>query len=91
MHNFFRERLKKVVQKFRQKFGRPGSEVLDPLVSTHVYIKRRAVTNWSYTGKGENAKQRGNTGKRKGEKKSKAAMRRGENITERRVHDTKKI
>jgi len=32
MLKFFWKRLKKVVQKFRQKFG-PVSEVLDPLVS----------------------------------------------------------
>jgi len=32
MQKFFRERLKKVVQKFWLKFGPPDSEVLDPLV-----------------------------------------------------------
>ena len=33
MQKFFDKRLKKVVQKFRQNFGPPVSEVLDPLVS----------------------------------------------------------
>ena len=32
MQKFFEKALKKVVQKFRQKFGPPVSEVLDPLV-----------------------------------------------------------
>ena len=32
MLKFFRECLKNFVQKFRIKFGPPGSEVLDPLV-----------------------------------------------------------
>ena len=38
MQKFCRERLKKVVQKFRLKFGPPGSEVLDPVVVSHVSL-----------------------------------------------------
>ena len=37
MQKFFEKRLKKVVTKFRQKFGPPVSEVLDPLVHRHTY------------------------------------------------------
>jgi len=37
------ERLKKVVQKFRLKFGPPGSEVLDPLVLQHQVVTRESV------------------------------------------------
>jgi len=36
MHKFFGETPKKIVQKFRQKFGTPVSEGLDPLVHAHV-------------------------------------------------------
>ena len=40
MLTFFRERVKKVVQKFRQKFGPPVPEVLDPLVEVRRVILR---------------------------------------------------
>ena len=39
--DIFRETPKKVVKKFRQKFGPPVSEVLDPLVNIRLYMSER--------------------------------------------------
>ena len=45
MLKFFLETPKKVVQEFRQKFGPPVSEVLDPLVG---YCNLLAAVSWSF-------------------------------------------
>src|SRR6218665_614742 len=49
MQKFFDKRLKKVVQKFRQKCGPPVSEVLDPLVCLSDVKMRKAEHPTRYT------------------------------------------